>query len=89
MSPIFNGEETIKPSFDIIHFRYKVLPKCIYFLVQCGFIVPLVVLNKVYLFETSEGIAFTICFVALTLLTFAFYLRTALADPGYINSLMF
>ena len=30
-----------------------------------------------------------ITFIAVTILTYLAYLRVALADPGYINSLMF
>jgi len=80
---------TTKVDFDWIHFRYKTMPKVIYFSVQAIFVIPLVWLNAEYLTETQEGIVFAICFVAVTLLTFVSYLRTALADPGYISSLMF
>ena len=47
----------------------------------------LVYLNREDLFENN--LPFTICLFAITLLTYAQYLRTALSDPGYINSLMF
>ena len=70
-------------------FRNKTLPKIIYFLVQAAFVIPLVVLNREFLFESNDGLIFFICFLAVCTLTFAAYLRTALADPGYINSLMF
>lgn len=75
--------------FDPIHFRYKVMPKAVYFIVQASFIIPLLVLNGDKLTKSNDGVGLFIAFIVVTLLTFASYLRVAFTDPGYINSLMF
>jgi hypothetical protein len=93
-----------KPPFkcDLVYFRYKIMTKVFYFMVYFGFTVPLVYMNRDYLFENApfdptgdeveldgEGTIFFVFLVIVTVLNIAMYLRTALADPGYINSMMF
>ena len=52
------------------------------------FVPTLIYLNKEELID--DGISpILIALVIVTILTYLIYLRTALADPGYINSLMF
>lgn len=92
--------EAKKHEFDYIKFRYskylflpltriEILPKVAYFSLNISFIVPLVYFNRTFLFEERGGILFAISFFAITALTFFQYLRTALADPGFINSMLF
>ena len=82
-----------------VRIRHKILPKCVYFFVQFIFFVPCIYLNIEFLVSVREGedsffkkyegpilLAATILF---TILTFVSYLKVALADPGYINSMMF
>mmetsp|Transcript_6038 Transcript_6038/g.10250 ORF Transcript_6038/g.10250 Transcript_6038/m.10250 type:complete len:147 (-) Transcript_6038:465-905(-) len=71
----------------------------VYFLVQTVFVTPLVLLNKDYIFSQGQeeevflgrhqGIVFGVCLLIVTALTFLQYLRAALQDPGFINSMMF
>ena len=79
----------IKCEFDLFHFQNKVLPKIVYFVVQFSFIIPIVAYSKDYLFNDREGIIMFILLVLSTILTYASYLKVALADPGVINSMMF
>ena len=65
------------------------LPKVAYFSLNISFMIPLVYFNRSFLFEERSGLLFAICFFAITALTFFQYLRTALADPGFINSMLF
>ena len=67
--------------------RYKTLPKIVYFVTQLGFTIPLLVYNWTYL--KDEGLKILVPFLVVTVLTYAAYLRAALSDPGYINSMMF
>ena len=75
--------------FDLVHFKNKILPKIVYFTVHASFVIPTIVLNSDYLTKTTEGQVFLSIFIVVSLLTYGSYLRVALADPGYINSLMF
>ena len=50
--------------------------------------VPLIYFNREYLIQ-GEGIIFAVVFFIVTALTYFQYLRTALADPGFINSMLF
>jgi len=79
----------IKCEFDLFHFQNKVLPKLVYFIVQLSFLIPLIIYSKEYLFQSQEGIIMTILLFISTVLTYASYLKVALADPGVINSMMF
>jgi len=79
----------IKCEFDLFHFQNKVLPKLIYFIVQLSFLIPIIIYSKNYLFYQQEGIIMCILLFVSTALTYASYLKVALADPGVINSMMF
>lgn len=78
-----------KIEFNYIHFRYKIVPRIFYFIVQFSFIIPLIYLNREEIVSDSSNLTFLIAFVVISLLTYAQYLRTALADPGIINSMNF
>jgi hypothetical protein len=69
-----------------MHLRFKVLPKVVYFLVHVSLLSPLLAFNWHFL---KSDLWFTSAFVVVSLLTYYFYLKVALSDPGYINSLMF
>lgn len=61
--------------------------------------VPLIIYNKDFLFGINDdgdlneinvgGIIFAIFFFLISILNYYQYLKTATADPGFINSMMF
>ena len=57
-----------------------------YFAVHLCILTPLILLNWDYL---KSDILFSLSFLIVSILTYTFYLKSALSDPGYINSLMF
>lgn len=87
--PAGSDKRTIKCEFDLTHLYHKVLPKLIYFAFQFAFCIPLVWFNRTWLFYEQEGMIFCALFFISTTLTFATYLKVSLADPGFINSMMF